>query len=385
VLLRVRPGAQITPANVVAITHLVASAVDGLAPDAVSVMDVEGNLLSRKKSSPEVAEASDELIEYRQKLERDLMAKANSTLEPLLGPGRYRIGLSVDCDFSSGEQSDEVYDPEKSVMVTSQKSEETNTAASTGGVPGTASNLPRPAARASGSGATVSRRTENISYQSSRTVRKVRLPQGTIRRISASVLLDQTSRWEKQGGRYQRVLQPPSPESLRAIRELVSASMGLVPSRGDQIVIESLPFETTLQSPPPPEPATPQPAQPAQKPQWQLDWRVWAAAGAAGLLLAGIGALALRTMRRRRKRKPATPGLKPELAGGTAGQGALSKGEAGGELPECPMTSRLLAGARDKVSQTARLELLVGELRKNIAEDPALAASVLRTWLEEGS
>jgi hypothetical protein len=49
------------------------------------------------------------------------------------------------------------------------------------------------------------------------------------------------------------------------------------------------------------------------------------------------------------------------------------------------MTSRLLAGARDKVSQTARLELLVGELRKNIAEDPALAASVLRTWLEEGS
>src|SRR5947209_17351421 len=99
--------------------------------------------------------------------------------------------MSVDCDFSSGEQSEELYDPEKSVMLTTQKTEESSGSQSSGGVPGTASNLPRPAPRSSGSGSGISRRTENITYQTSRTVRRTKLPQGTIRRISVSVLLDE--------------------------------------------------------------------------------------------------------------------------------------------------------------------------------------------------
>jgi flagellar M-ring protein FliF len=381
VLLRLRPGAQLAPPNIKAITNLVASAVDGLAPDHVAVMDVEGNLLSKTKSSAEVAEASDELIEYRQKLERDLLAKANSTLEPLLGAGRYRIGLSIDCDFSSGEQSDEIYDPEKSVMLTSQKSEETNTAATAGGVPGTASNLPRPAARTAGAGSTMTRRTENVSYQSSRTVRKVRLPQGTVRRISASILLDQPGHWEKQQGRYLRVSQPPSPENVRAIRELVSAAIGLVPTRGDQLVVESLPFESMI--PPPPQDAAPAPrTAPAAHPQvWLTDWRIWAGAGGC-LVLAGLAALILRKRRRRKKAKSTQVTGKPELGGATAGSTpAMSSAEPPGQLTETH--TKLLAEAEERVTQTAKIELLVESLRKDIATDPALAASVLRTWLEE--
>jgi flagellar M-ring protein FliF len=380
VLLRLRPGAHITPANVVAITHLVASAVDGLAPDAVSVMDVDGNLLSRKKSSPEVAEASDELIEYRQKLERDLLEKANATLEPLLGTGRYRIGLSVDCDFSSGEQSDEVYDPEKSVMVTSQKSEETNTAATAGGVPGTASNLPRPAPRTAGSGASVNRRTENISYQSSRTIRKVRLPQGTIRRISASVLLDQASRWEKQQGQYQRILEPPSAESLRAIKELVSAAIGLVPSRGDQIVIESLPFEATRQAPPPGSSAPS--AAPAPQPAMHVDWRIWAAAAGGVLLLAAV-AFALKKSRRTSKRPRVDVTPVAAVAAPPAGP-SLPAPEAAAPVAAVAEAARMISDSQAAaIVQTGRIEVLIEQLRKGVTEDPTLAASVLRTWLSE--
>jgi flagellar M-ring protein FliF len=380
VLLRLRPAAHITPANVIAITHLVASAVDGLAPDAVAVMDVNGNLLSRKKSSPEVAEASDELIEYRQKLERDLLEKANATLEPLVGSGRYRIGLSVDCDFSSGEQSDEVYDPEKSVMVTSQKSEETNTAASSGGVPGTASNLPRPAPRTMGSGNSVSRRTENISYQSSRTIRKVRLPQGTIRRISASVLLDQAGRWEKQqSGQYQQILEPPSPESLRAIKELVSAAIGLVPSRGDQIVIESLPFEATRHAPPPGSPAAP--GAPAAQPAIPLDWRLWAAAG-GGVLLLAIAVFALTRSRRSGKRPRVAVTSAPAIAGAAASQ-SLPAPDAAPAVAAADDATRMISEAQAALVQSGRIEVLIEQLRKGVAEDPSLAASVLRTWLAE--
>jgi flagellar M-ring protein FliF len=381
VLLRLRPGANITPANVVAITHLMASAVDGLAPDAVAIMDVNGNLLSRKKSSPEVAEASDELIEYRQKLERDLLEKANATLEPLVGSGRYRIGLSVDCDFSSGEQSDEVYDPEKSVMVTSQKSEETNTAATSGGVPGTASNLPRPAPRTAGAGTAVSRRTENISWQSSRTIRKVRLPQGTIRRISASVLLDQAGRWEKQqSGAYQHVLEPPSPESLRAIKELVSAAIGLVPSRGDQIVIESLAFEATRQAPPPGSPAAPQQA-PAAQPAMHLDWRVWVAAG-GGVLLLALAAFALTRFRRSAKRPKVAVTSVPAVSAAPPAQSLPAPDPAAAVVAAAEAT-KMISEAQGAIVQTGRIEALIQQLRKGVAEDPTLAASVLRTWLAE--
>jgi flagellar M-ring protein FliF len=380
-----RDGGQLAPGNVTAIQHLVSSAVDGLSAKDVSVMDAQGNLLSRPKSALEHSEASDELIEYRHKLERDLLAKANATLEPLLGAGRYRIGLSVDCDFSTGEQSDEVYDPERSVMLTSQKTEEANGGAATAGVPGTGSNLPRSSARTSAGGASVTRRTENVTYQSSKTVRRVTLPQGSIRRISASVLLDQTSRWENQNGRMERILTPPAPESVRAIRELLSAAVGLVPARGDQLVIESLPFESTLLAPPPsirqqaPTTAAPNPPPAPGLTLPVMDWRMWA--GGAGILI--LATLLLYVARSRRKAKKGR--LQVHQSGLPAGGTAAAIGSsdnAAVPAPDAPVT-RALAQAQEKVTQTARIETLVEELRRNIDEDPALAASVLRSWIEE--
>lgn len=382
VLLRLRSGGQLAPANVTAITHLVASAVDGLETSAVSVMDADGNLLSRPKSALAGSEASDELIEYRQKLEKDLLAKANATLEPLVGAGRYRTSVSVDCDFSSGEQSDEVYDPEKSVMLSSQKTEETNTTAASGGVPGTASNLPRPAPRSTSVGGSVSRRTENVAYQSSRMVRRVKLPQGAIRRISASVLLDQASRWEHQDGRMQQVLTPPSPESIRVIREVVSAAVGLNVSRGDQLVVESLPFESTRQSKPPAlHSAQPVTAPPSgfSLPQW--DWRIWAAVGGGALLLILVAAVILRRKRKARRKRAVELQQAAAIASANAA-GALPGATAPVPIAD-PKAAKALAQAQERVTQTARIETLAQDVRTAIAQDPALAARVLRSWLEE--
>src|SRR5689334_19635907 len=86
VLVRLKPGARISPQNVVAVSHLVASAVEGLLPDAVSVLDMNGNLLARPRvagglDGPEPSQAG---LEYRHNVEADLLAKINATLEPLL-------------------------------------------------------------------------------------------------------------------------------------------------------------------------------------------------------------------------------------------------------------------------------------------------------------
>jgi flagellar M-ring protein FliF len=254
ILLRLRR--PLTEQNVSAIRYLVASAVEGLAPESVSVLDMRGNLLCRpkEKSAIDGAEPNEAVLEYRQKIEKDLLAKINSTLEPLLGPDKFRAAVVAECDFTSGEQSEEILDPGRSVMTSEQHSKETSAVANPAGVPGTASNLPRATPRP-GTNTQVTRETSNVAYQTTRTVRRIRMPQGNIKRLSVSVLLDQPAHWEGRGADLRRVVTPPSQETLSRITQVVSAAAGIVEERGDKLVVETLPFGTNMDEPPPQAPA----------------------------------------------------------------------------------------------------------------------------------
>ncbi len=88
----------------------------------------------RKSAGNDGLDVSEGNLEYRQQVEKDLLAKIQSTLEPLLGSDRFRAAVSADCDFSSGEQSEETFDPTHSVMVSSQKSEDFAPSAALNGV-----------------------------------------------------------------------------------------------------------------------------------------------------------------------------------------------------------------------------------------------------------
>src|SRR6266849_8206254 len=144
VVVNLRPRAKLTPQNGAAITYLVASAVDRLSPEAVTVLDTRGNLLVRphKASTEAGGDQAEADLEYRQKMERDLVLKIGSTLEPLLGAEKFRAGASVEVDFTSADQSEETFDPSRSAMVTAQKTEDISGAALQAGIPGAASNLP---------------------------------------------------------------------------------------------------------------------------------------------------------------------------------------------------------------------------------------------------
>lgn len=287
VLVGLRPGTRMSSANVIAITNLVSSAVEGLSPESVSVVDMSGNLLSRpRREGPnDDAQMSDGMLEYKQAVEHDLVAKINSTLEPLLGADKFRTGVSADIDMTSGEQSEETFDPSKSVMTSSQKMEDSSgTTRLNPGIPGTAANLPQEqavlsnaapapppatpaaqqpgqagqaaakpaadppaAARRQGSSTTNTRRSENITYQSSRIVKHLKLPQGTIKRLSIAVLVDQGSHMEGKGAHAHRVVTPPDPDKLKAIQTLVGTLVGLDTMRGDQLTVEALPFDTSME------------------------------------------------------------------------------------------------------------------------------------------
>jgi flagellar M-ring protein FliF len=399
VLVKIRPGSRLAPQNVVAINHLVASAVEGLSPDAVSVLDMNGNLLGRPRApgtldGPEASEAG---LDYRHKIEADLLAKINSTLGPLLGENKFRAGVSVECDFTGGEQSEEVFDPARSVMSSSQRTEDSSGSGGANGVPGTSSTLPRPTSRPGSNSKNVSRMTENITYQTSRTVKKTRIPAGGVKKMSLAVLVDQEVTWQPDKNGPKRVLVPPSAEKLKVIRDLVAGITGFTAERGDQLVIDTLPFETTLLLEPPQPSAAPvtplAPASPLSS-FLKLDRKMQYIIGGAAAAVLLLFIVAIMLVRRGRKKAnsaevtgpaalPAGEGAAAESAGGDAIENQLENKLAERDALQQKADAQALSALKVAPVITKASEVLAKHLREKVAKEPELSAQILRTWIRE--
>lgn len=386
ILVKLRHQSALSPQNVAAICQLTASAVPGLAPEQVSLVDTAGNLLNRPRAAAGADEESNEAaLDYRKGVEHDLQNKISATLEPLLGADHFRTGVSADVDLTSGEQSEEIFDPTKSVMLTSQQTQDGPAVQSASGVPGTASNLPRPAAKPVTGSSNYARHTENISYQTSRTVKHVRIPQGSIKRISLSILVDHDVRWQGQ----KRIVEAPSAAKLKVIKDLVAAAAGLDTNRGDQLVVEAFPFESTLQF----EPV--QIEKPVQAPTGQFAAPEWMQAlmKKNGMVIAGIGVAALvalmvgfMAMRRSSKRKIQVE----ETAAIEAGKPAATAEEMTRQI-EAKLAAQAVEKARQEVEQlmalkipvvkTKKTEVLTKHIANESKTEAANLAQVVRTWL----
>lgn len=399
VLLRLKPGARPSAQNVQAITHLVASAVEGLTPEMVSVLDARGNLLNRARraSGGDPDQPGDAVMEYRRTIERDLLAKINNTLEPLLGPDKFRAGVSVDCDLSTTEQSEESFDPTRSVMAQSQRTEDMAGANQASGVPGVASNLPRPTSRPGSSGNGLTRRTENIAYQSSRLVKKTKTPQGQIRRVSVSVLLDHNVRYSGTGPKAQRVVEPPSPERLKATRELIAGVIGFQEQRGDQLIVEALPFESTLTFVPPAVAPAPVPTGALPAINWAIEAgkanpAVAAGVGGGALLALMLGGAAFWFVRRRRAKKVklAVAGANKELAGSDpkaieAGENKIQRQLQDNQALKEKQEMEMLSALKMPDGSTKKSDVLTKHMTDQVKENPAMFAQIVRTWMSDAA
>jgi len=394
VLVKLRHAAALSPQNVAAVCQLTASAVPGLAAEQVTVVDTSGNLLSRPRAAAlddgaqPGSQSSEAALEYRKAIERDVETKVAQTLEPLLGAGHFRTGVSADVDLTVAEQSEETFDPNKSVMAASQTTQDGPALENASGVPGTASNLPRPTAKASTAGSSTtnySRRTENITYQTSRTVRHTRLPQGGVRKMSVSVLVDHTLRWEGP----KRVVEAPAPEKLKVIRDLVAAAVGLNNDRGDQLVVEAFPFESTLNAEPvgagPSEPA---PAPPAKWWQMLLAQKNFALiAGTGGAVVTALVVAIVTMLRRTGKKKvaltQALEAAKTKQIGPTPEQVERQIEERLAEqaAEHSRKEAEALMALKLPAQSTKKTEVLTKHIAVEAKKDPASMAHVIRSWL----
>ena len=378
VLLSLRPGARLNDTSTLAITNLVASAVEGLTPEQVSVVDMRGTLLSKpRKGVTESNDPSDAALEFKHQLEKDLTAKVQSTLTPLLGEDRFRIGISADCDFSTSELTDETFDPTRSVMTNSQKAEDVSNTPQPSGVPGTASNLPRPNTAVTRSPANVSRRTENVSYETSRTVRQTKIPRGSVKRLSASLLIDQEVQLEGTGKKVKRVYVSASPEKIKAIHDIVAGLIGFSAERGDQLVIQSLPFDHRGESDLI-EGASDSKASRgnAAAKSWMQQPMVLVGAGVGALVLVGAVAMILIGRRKKATLEVSRAAELNAPAHEKTEPATLPEGN-----PQEHQVPQIETPASSQISM--RIEALRNSVQESFQHDPAVIANVIRGWMQE--
>ncbi|MDT8066841.1 MAG: flagellar basal-body MS-ring/collar protein FliF [Terriglobia bacterium] len=238
VVLRLRSGLDAQAQ--MAIANLVAGAVERLRPENVAVIDADTNrpLDDRNERDPS---------SQAMRSEDQLAAKLVQTLEPVAGRGRVRATVHMDRDITSGEETQETYDPATTVALAVQKSEERVGSSAPMGIPGTASNVPGAgspgAAKAVVADDSQSSKSESSTYAVNKTVRHTLVPAGRVRRITAAVLVDDAIEKRTSNGQITETRRKRTPGELKQIEELARASLGLDTSRGDVLTVESLSFQ----------------------------------------------------------------------------------------------------------------------------------------------
>lgn len=327
------------------IRNLVASAVDDLHPENVTLVDSNGRQLGRKSGSAE-----------NDAHEQELASRLIETLEPVAGEGNVRASVNVEYDSATSDEVDETYDPTNVVTLSMQRSEQTAGAPQqVAGVPGTASNAPntKPPVYPTSTPETQTEQQESGTYGASKKVRHTTQGAGKIRRVTAAVLINQ--RMITNG--KQVSWQPHSPEEMKRLSDLAEAVIGYDAARGDIVSVEDLPFDNQ----PPPSPP--------------LSQRLLSAAGTAPVLKYGtilIALLALLVFVVR----PVMAAVSPTAI--AALQPAASSASLASEAQEeLPLTPEQIAAEKQK----QHMQLIFDQVSDHLRREPAQSSRLLQSWI----
>lgn len=263
VLVSLNAGRSLDRNQLAGIVHLVAASVPEMKPEAVSVLDDTGKLLSSPSGGADSVSggADAQQLQYVQQIEQMYRQRLIEILEPVVGRQNVKAQVTVDVDFSQTEQTSESHKPnqtsETGAIRSQQLVESTNTSPGGGpaGVPGAASNQPpgpsaapingpaqalAPAAGAAGTAATGNTRRESIiNYEVDKTIRVVRAGSGVIKRLSAAVVINNRVETDARG---RTTSTPLSEQQMEKMTALVRETIGFSKDRGDSVNLMNAPF-----------------------------------------------------------------------------------------------------------------------------------------------
>lgn len=252
VLLKLKPAAELTSAQVKGIVNLVSGAVERLTPDRVTILDSSGRQLNNRPEEDSLQDSELTRLEYKKNQENQFSQRIESMLAEVLGPGRAVARVTLDLDFNQYEKSEEAFDPSGVVTRSERIVMKGDELTAQGGVPGVVSNLTNDPGILtppdSGNGS--SRQSESVrNYEVSRSLIKTVTAVGGIERLTAAVLVDGTySEVDKLLNPNDtelvkvREYTPLPPEMIDKITKLVKQAVGFQTERGDLVTVENIRF-----------------------------------------------------------------------------------------------------------------------------------------------
>jgi flagellar M-ring protein FliF len=242
IVLKVR--GSLDPAQVRAIRHLVATAVNGLSPQRISIVDEQGQLLADGAADSQTG--SDVSADERQaSYEKRLRQQVETIVSSVVGPGHSRVQVNADFDFNRITQTSDKFDPDGRVIRSSQTREESNSNGENNQQVTVGNELPgaNPKPPADAAPRDQSRKSEEIvNYEISRTTKTEVIEGGRVNRLSVAVLVDGTYGKDDKGD---ITYQPRSKDELDQIGTLVRSAIGFDQKRGDQVDVVNLRFAET--------------------------------------------------------------------------------------------------------------------------------------------
>jgi flagellar M-ring protein FliF len=382
-------GDRLSRGQVAAIQHLVASAVQGLTPSGVAIVDDKGTLLAGGNSDTGDGAAGANEEERATAYEDRLRERVENMVASIVGPGHVRAQVSAQMDVSRITQSAETYDPDSKVVRSSQTVEQTSQdkKGTTGAGVSVAAALPDggqgPQGAADGNASDSSRTEETVNYEISKKVTTEVQDAGQVKNLSVAVVVDGLY---GDGANGARNYTPRSPEDMTKISDLVKSAIGYDEKRGDKVQVTNMQFA----------PVDMGPATPEAQPLLGIDSAVWLKLGEILILSITallVGLLIVKPMIRRLTMPIGAPGV-PALTNATAVQAALV--QAAGEAAQpaqaqpqiAPEPTRITIPRRESMIDISQIEGQVREssIRKVgevVGSHPEEAMAILRTWLHQ--
>ncbi|QJT28644.1 flagellar basal body M-ring protein FliF [Aeromonas media] len=366
-------GAALGQGEVDSIVDMVASAVHGLEPTRVTVTDQNGRLLNSGSQDPLSAQTRKEFA-MQQKQELEYKQKIDAILIPVLGADNYTAEVDLSLDFSQQEQTRKTYNPDLPAVRSEMTVEENSANGSNGGVPGALTNQPPAASNipeqaAGGEGGTGSsgrsRKEATRNFELDTTVSHIRRQQGGIRRMTVSVAVDYKATPGAEGAVTR---EPRSQAELDTLRRLLSGGLGFDVTRGDTLEVVAIPFNR------------PELEAVADMPIYEQPW-FWRAVRIAASVLVII--VLIVTVVRPMLKRLLYPDAKPEGELDFDNHTVLG-GDDELSLLAAQAEAEPVFGLRDgqlKLPDLHRDEDLLKAVRALVANEPDLAAQVIKEWV----
>jgi flagellar M-ring protein FliF len=240
IMLKLAAGTELNGRQVQSIVNLVATSVEGLTKERVTVSDTSGRLLYEPRGGESLEGLSSVQLEHKASTERRLQQSIEQMLLPVLGQGKVIARVSADLAYSRRTIRKELYDPDSAVVRSEQKSDEENLGSmkSEAGVPEAA--FVGPGGGGAGSTQSSTRTSSTTNFEINKEEQSIIASVGNLERLSVAVIVDGTYQEDSAGN---SVFVPRNDEELRRIRELVQRAVGFDSARGDAIEVTSIAFD----------------------------------------------------------------------------------------------------------------------------------------------